>query len=426
MTNPRQPDEREVIVVGTNHRSGSMFLRDRIFVEDGALPAFLAEVAAQGLDECMVLSTCDRVEIHAAHEAPEIAVPLVQEVLVRRASLPREETLAQLYSLRGAPALRHVFAVVASLDSMVVGEPQILGQVRASHAAAIQAGTMGLVLEHTMQAAYAAAKRVRADTLIARGPVSMAASAVQVARDIHGDLGHCRCLLIGAGEMGELMLEQLRQAGLRHLTVAAVSESRAAATGRRHGCHAIALPALGQALPDADIVITDLASGRHLLDAATVNKAIIARRRRPQFIIDAAIPGDVDPAVALLDDVFLYDLDDLEGVAHEGRAGREASALAAWAIIDEALSAFERNRQERGAVPAMVRLQQHFESVRADILARPECVDAAEATRLLVNRLLHDPYAVLRRAAAEEETDSLARAAMHLFHLDDDTKEGME
>ena len=190
------------------------------------MPAFLAEVAAQGLDECIVLSTCDRVEIHAAHVAPATAVPMVQEIFVKRASLPREETLAQLYDLRGAAALRHVFAVVASLDSMVVGEPQILGQVRASHAAAIQAGTMGPALEHAMQAAYAAAKRVRADTPIARGPVSIASSAVQVARDIHGDLARCRCLLIGAGEMGELMLEQLRHAGLRHLTVAAVSGQR--------------------------------------------------------------------------------------------------------------------------------------------------------------------------------------------------------
>lgn len=384
------------------------------------MPAFLAEVAAQGIDECMVLSTCDRVEVHAAHAEPAAAVPLLQDVFVRRASLSREETLAQLYNHRGTAALRHVFSVAASLDSMVVGEPQVLGQVRASHAAAVQAGTMGPALEQTMQAAYAAAKRVRSDTPIARGPVSMAASAVQVARDIHGDLGHCRCLLIGAGEMGELMLEQLRHAGLRHLTVAAVSKSRAEAAGRRHGCDTIDLAALGQALPHADIVIADLASGRHLLDAATVTKAIVARRRRPQFIIDAAVPGDIDPAVATLDDVFVYDLDDLEGVAHEGRAGREGAARAAWAIIDEALSAYERDRHERDAVPAMVRLRQHFESARADILARPEGVDAAEATRLLVNRLLHDPYTILRRAAAEGESDRLAKAAMYLFRLEND------
>ncbi len=417
--------EREVIVVGTNHRSGSVLLRDSIFIEEVAIPIFLSELAARGLSECMVLSTCDRVEIHAAHEEPAAAVPLVEDVLVKRAGLPREETLAQLYSHRGAAALRHIFAVAASLDSMVVGEPQVLGQVRASHTAAVQAGTLGPVLERTMQAAYAAAKRVRAETAIARGPVSMAASAVQVARDVHGDLAQCRCLVIGPGEMGELMLEQMRQAGLRHVSIAAFNTARAEAAARRHGCNAVVLSALEQALPLADIIVADLGSGHRLLESAAVKKAIAVRRHRPQFIIDAAIPSDIDPAVAQLADVFLYDLDDLEGVANEGRAGREAAAESAWAIIDEALSTFERNRREREAVPALVRLQQHFDCVREDVLARRCGLDAPEATRLLVNRLLHGPYSVLRQAA-EENDDELAKAAMHLFRLDGDKRGGAE
>ena len=426
MTEHLDGAEREVVVVGTNHRSGSVLFRDSIFVEEGAMPAFLSDVVGRGLSECLVLSTCDRVELHAASTQPDTAVALMQNVLADRAGMPREDALAQLYAHRGVDALRHIFAVASSLDSMVVGEPQVLGQVRASHTAAAQAGTIGPVLERAMQAAYAAAKRVRTETQIARGPVSIAASAVQVARDVHGDLTKHRCLVLGPGEMGELMLAQLRQAGLRTMTVAAVSMARAEAAARRLGGTAVTLDAIDQALPLADIVIADLGSGRPLLTADAIRQALAARRRRPQFIIDSAVPGDVDPAVAELEDVFLYDLDDLEAVAQEGRVGREAASTAAWAIIDQALEAFEQDGRAREAVPAMVRLQQHFEGVRAHLLARGGTMDATEATRMLVNRLLHDPYTSLRQAAAKNDPDMLAQAALRLFRLDKNHTEDRE
>ncbi len=418
MTAPRERVASEVVVVGTNHRSGSVTLRDRIFVEEAAMPVFLSEVAQRGLDECLVLSTCDRVELHAATTQPGAGIAALQDVLVDRAAAPREETLGQLYAHRGAAAVRHIFSVAASLDSMVVGEPQVLGQVRASHATAAQAGTVGPILERTMQAAYAAAKRVRTETQIARGPVSIATSAVQVARDVHGTLAQHRCLVLGPGEMGELMLEQLRQAGLHDVTVAAATATRADAAARRLGGIGVTIAEIDQALPQADIVIADLGTGRPLLTAAAVEQALAARRRRPQFIIDAAIPGDVEATVADLDDVFLYNIDDLEAVAQEGRAGREAAATAAWAIVDEALDGFERDVRTRDAAPAIVRLQQHFEGVRDEILARGGDLDAAEATRMLVNRLLHDPFTTLRQAAADTNPDALAEAAMALFRLD--------
>ena len=411
--------QKKVVVVGTNQRSGLAALRDSLFVEDGAVPSFLAEMAGQGLGECLVMSTCDRVEIHAAHEDPGFAARLAEGVFARRAKLSRQELHAQLYTHMGIPAVRHIFAVAASLDSMVVGEPQVLGQVRASHAAAVQAGTIGPALENVLQAAYGAAKRVRSETAIARGPVSMAASAVQVARDVHGDLDRVRCLLIGAGEMGELMVEQLQLAGLGDLTVAAATPARAAAAARRHGCDSVTFDDLAHALPQADIVVAAVGSGRHLVGSAQVAAALTERRRRPMFFIDAAVPGDIDPAVGGVDDAFVYDLDDLESVAQEARTGREEAAQTAWRIIDEALDTFQRRQNERGAVPALVRLRDHFESARADILSTADPADAADATRRLVNRLLHDPYTVLRRTAATREDEKLTAAALRLFRLDD-------
>ncbi len=415
-----------LVLVGANHRSASAALRDKLFVEESGFGDVLGRVRAAGIGQALLLSTCDRVEVHAVHEDTGAAAQAITRILAERAGVDAAE--AGLYTLEGAEALRHLFAVAASLDSLVIGEPQVLGQVKASHRLARQAGMTGPALESVLQAAYAAAKRVRAETAIGERPVSIAASAVQLARDVHGDLSRCGGLLVGLGEMGGIMVEQLRAAGLARVTVTAPSQARAEAAARRLTAHHASFDALADSLVNADIVVTALGSGRSAIGVELMETALRRRRRRPVFLIDAAIPGDVEPAVNKLDGAFVYDLDDLERLAHAGRASREAASTAAWSIADEALAAWQHGRTERAAAPTVSALRRRFEAVRGDVLSTAAGADAAEATRLLINRLLHDPSEALRGSAAgapaDHDVEAMERIVRRLFRLDDEPAPG--
>jgi glutamyl-tRNA reductase len=412
----------EPVVVGVSHKTAPAALRDRLFAEEAELPILLAALQASGLDQAVLLSTCDRTEIQTVAANADAAVAVISRFFAQRAGVPVEELLAAAYRLEGEAALRHVFAVAASLDSAVVGEPQVLGQVKEAHRLAKAAGLVGTELDRLLQAAFAAAKRVRSETAIAERAVSVAAVATQLARDLHGDLGRCAGLILGAGEMGEFLAEHLRQAGFGRWTVAHGSLRRAVLAARRFGGHFVGLGELEPALAQADVVLAALGTGRTVIDAAMVRAALRARRRRPILFIDAAVPCDVVPDVASLDGAFLYDLDDLERLALEGRAGRSAAAAQAWAINDSAAAALRAARAARQAVPALVALRRRFEVARAEVLANGGDVDAAEATRLLINRLLHDPSQALRRLAAEggegPAAEALLRRLFELNHME--------
>ncbi len=403
----------EPVVIGVSHRTAPASLRDRLFAEEAALPALLDDLKSAGIGQALLLSTCDRTEIQAMDVAPDRAAEVITGFLAARAGVAPAELLASGYRLEGEAALRHVFAVAASLDSAVIGEPQVLGQVKAAHRLARSAGLVGPELERVLRSAFAAAKRVRSETAIAERAVSVAAVAAQLARDLHGDLARCAGLVLGAGEMGEFLAEHLRQAGLGRWTVAHPSPRRAELVAHRFGGHFVALDALAEALPRADLVIAALGAGRFVVDAPAAQDALRARRRRPILFIDAAVPRDVAPEVGGIEQAFLYDLDDLERLALEGRAGRAAAADEAWAIVDAELGAFRAERAARQAVPALVALRRRFEAARQEILAGG-AVDAAEAMRLLINRLLHEPSESLRRLA---ETGSSAEAEALLRRL---------
>ena len=410
----------EIVVVSASHRSSTVELRERLFIEERAVPGVLADLADRGVPQCLVISTCDRVEIQASHTAPDAAIGLMTALLAERAGAGAGTMRDQLYTLVGAAAVRHVFAVAASLDSVVVGEPQVLGQVKASHRAAISAGTLGPDLQAVLDAGYAAAKRIRSETAIALGPVTLATSAISVARDIHGDISRCSGLLIGNSEMGTLMLEHFAQAGLGRMAVAAATEPRAAAMGRRHGCRGVTYDSLETALGDADIIIAAAGAGQHLIDTRKIEAALAKRRRRPIFLIDAAVPGDIEPGVERLDDAFCYDLDDLESLAKEGRYGREDAARQAWQLLDAHVARFLAARAERNIAPAVVRLQRHFEAARDDVLAKVHGEGAEQATKLLINKLLNGPFRALRDAAADDGDRRATEAALtRLFGLDD-------
>jgi glutamyl-tRNA reductase len=419
MTRPMSPSVPQFSVIGANHRSASLSLREGMFVDDAAVPAVLADLAARGVDEALVLSTCDRVEVWAAGFDADQARAAAVAVLARRVGLEDAVLAPQLYGLNGVEAVRHVFAVTASLDSLIVGEPHILGQVKAAQRLARDAGHCRGALEAIVQAAFSAAKRVRNETAVGEGPVSIAAAAVQLARDLHGDLARCHTLMVGAGDMGELVAESLLAAGLGRVSVTAPRLSRAEALAQSLGAHVVPFEDLREALIGADIVLAAVGGRTRVVTAEAITQALRKRRRRPMFLIDAGIPGDIEPAVNRIEGVFLYDLADLEQVALKGRATREHAARTAAALVDEELAVFLRGRAARAAVPAIVALRQRFEDTREAVLAEVGLADGATATRLLIHRLLHAPSEAMKDVAAEgEEWREMERTLRHLFRLD--------
>jgi glutamyl-tRNA reductase len=387
------------VVVGVNHRSSGITLRDKLFIEEHALPGFIERLRAAGVRQGIVLSTCDRIEVQAAHPDPETAARIILDILAVHGALSPAEMVGQTYTFLDEDAVRQAFAVAGSLDSLVVGEPEVLGQVKDAYALARELGFAGPEMDALMQAALAAGKRIRSETDIGRRPVSIAAAAVEIAREIFGDLAPRAALVLGGGDMGEVMAHEFQAAGLVALTVIHPDPRRAEAAARGFGCHAARFEPLVERLAGADVVLASLGGRARAISAADVREALRLRRRRPMFLIDAAVPGDIEPAVNDLDGAFLYTLDDLERVAMRGRAGREQESTRAREVLEDEVRAFLQDRLMRQAVPALADLRRAFEDARAAAL-KDAGGDADKATRLLVNRLLHAPTSALRSLAA--------------------------
>ncbi|MBK8908400.1 MAG: glutamyl-tRNA reductase [Rhodospirillales bacterium] len=410
-----------LVMVGANHRTSALAMRDRLFVDAEAMPTVLGRLRERGIPQAIVVSTCDRVEVSAIHEDPDLAAERIAAVLADHAGLTPSDVGPHLRTLVGEAALRHLLRVAASLDSMVVGEPHVLGELKACHRVSQAHGMTGPELEAVLQVAYAAAKRVRNETGIVRRPVSIAAAAASLAEDVHGDLRDRTALMIGTGDLGTLIAETMVTAGLRHLFVTHPVSTRAEAAAAAFNCHVIAFADLSRELARADIVIGALGTRRYVITETMIKASLSARRRRPMVLIDAAIPGDADPGIDRLDDAFLFALDDLERVALRGHSHRQSAAPAAEAIIDAAVTEYARTRAGRQAVPVVRALHEHFEAVRRQAVA-DAAGDADKATRLLVGRLLHEPSEQLRAVAADCGDDTgrfraLQQALVRLFGL---------
>ncbi|MBT3915334.1 MAG: glutamyl-tRNA reductase [Rhodospirillaceae bacterium] len=385
-----KPDQLagSLVIVGANHRSSTMLLRDRLFISENALPSFYNRLREAGFSEAIIFSTTDITEIIIAAPAhsPAATAAEVVKLLSAHAGESRSEIEGQTYTLNGPEAIKHLFAVAAALDSLVIGDTQLLGQLRSAHRHARSNNMASAFLDNLIAAAHQAAERVSIETEIDQRPVSIAAAAVQVARDLHGDLARSTGLLIGAGEMGEMLASSMRSAGLGNLIVTHPSDQRADTLGQHLNCHIGAFEDLAQLLTQADIVLTSMNTRRFVLDAESLKAATKARRRKPIFVIDTGVPGDVDPAVEALEDVFLYTLDDLERVTREGRASRAQEAETAWQIIGDEAANFDSSQSAEAGDPVQTGSPDDIESLRRAALDEAGG-DAEKATRLLLDRL---------------------------------------
>lgn len=413
------------VVVGLNHRTAPVEARERLAVPpDGLEDAVRAVLSLDGVREAVVVATCNRVELYATgDEADAVASALRLHLLARGGGG------VSLYEHRGEDAVRHAFRVCSSLDSLVVGEPQILGQVKEAVAAARAAGALRGRLGRVMARAFQTAKRVRTDTGIAAGQVSVASVAVDLARGIFGDLVGRKVLVVGAGKMALGAARTLARAGAS-LLIANRSFDRAEALAREYGATAHPLTDLGMLLQHADVVVCSTGASGYLLTRHDVATAMKARRGRGLFLIDIAVPRNVEPAAGDLDSVFLYNVDDLERAVAEGGHGRSAASTEAERLITEELSAFRAEEQaQRSAGPTIVALRRRFqEAATAEMersfggrlrhLAEGDRAAVEAMLDALTNKLLHTPTVTLRAAAGSAEGDEVMRATRALFALD--------
>ncbi len=422
-----------LLAVGVSHRTAPVELREQLAVPGERLPALLAAMRAQlGADEVAMLSTCNRTEVYLS--LPDGDVPpgeqarRVVEWLAVQQRVAGERLQAALYAHDGDEAVRHMMRVASGLDSLVLGEPQVFGQMKDAYAVAHQAGTVGKSLERCFQQVFAVAKKVRTETAIGANPVSVAFAAVSLAKHLFSDIGDTRALLIGAGEMIELVARHLAENGVRSLTVANRTLERAHALADRHAGRAITMDEIPYALEQADMVISCTAAQVPVLGKGAVERALKRRRHRPLFLVDLAVPRDIEPEVAELDDVYLYTVDDLQGVIDSNVKAREAAAREAEAIVAERSAQFRVQQREQGAAETLRLVRARVEALRAAELEKAQAEiarggDPAEVmqrmSRALVNKLLHDPSVVLRQAAADGRED-LLEFARALFAVGDD------
>ncbi|MSP70767.1 MAG: glutamyl-tRNA reductase [Myxococcales bacterium] len=420
----------ELLVLGLSHKTAPVSIREQYALADEALVAAASrarEVA--GCRESFVVSTCNRVELWTACDD---AAQTRAELILAFAEVGRTHAVQltpHLYVHHGQAALLHLFRVASSLDSLVVGEPQILGQLKAAYEHCRIGGVTGPSLHRAIERAFAVAKRVRSETGIGKSVVSISSVAVDLARQIFDSLDRCTVLLVGAGKMGELAARHFRRHGAHELLVANRSFDRARAVAEALGGHPRGLDELESLLVQADIVVTSTGAPGYLVTAAMVRRVVKARKYRPLFFIDIAVPRNVDPVINSLDNVYVYDVDDLSGIANENLAGRHREAFAAETLVAAEASRYQSDLSGHAIAPTLAALRRHADTVRDAELERAskrlggldekqrkaveQLVDGA------MNKLLHDVFSTLKDAARTDDGAELVAAARRLFRLDE-------
>ena len=414
----------ELVVVGINYRQAALDERERYAVPRDDVPRVCRELTSNGaIAEAVVLSTCNRVEIYAIPRAGKGGNEAAAAV---RTSLGPASNA--FYTIVGLEAVRHLCRVSGSLDSMVVGEPQILGQGKEAFEIAKEAGTVGPALHGTFARAFKAAKRIRTETDIAKAAVSVGHVAVELAKTIFGDVSQTNVLLVGAGKMGVMAANHLASNGAKRVLVANRTYERGKALADLHGWTASAYEDLQFLLASVDVVICSTGAPRPILNKAFIQPAVKQRRFRPLFLIDIAVPRDIDRDCGELDGVYLYNIDDLEQVSRQNASGRAAAAVAADRIVHEEVEAIGRWHRERLAAPTIQALRDKALAVAAaeaekTIKMLPGLDEKGAATvqklaEVIASRLIRGPMTALKRAAeGKEHGDDLAAVIEDLFEL---------
>ncbi|MCC6293980.1 MAG: glutamyl-tRNA reductase [Bryobacterales bacterium] len=416
-------------VTGLNHTTAPVEVRERLAFTPEHLAGAMAGLRnAEGLLETMVLCTCNRVEITATTDDACDASNQIEAFLSGYHNVEREWLRPYLYHFNGADAIRHLFRVASSLDSMVVGEPQILGQLKTAYETARMAGTLSTTLDTIVTSAFRVAKRVRTETEIGQSAVSVSYAAVELARQIFGSLDHRKVLLIGAGKMSELAARHLSRAGASEITVTNRSPERALAMAAIFNARPVPYENFQSVLHSVDVVLTSSGAPHYILTRDNMKPVVHARKGRPMFLIDIAVPRNIEPAVNSLDGVFLYDIDDMQKVVASNMRVRQAEAEEAERIIAEEVARMTQRLQQRGAAPLIVGLQQQLEATRLAEMERmraklatltPEQRELVDAlTRGILNKVAHGPIAELRRLSALPEGADGLEALRRAFRLD--------
>jgi glutamyl-tRNA reductase len=413
-------------LIGVNHNTAPVEVRERLAIPESRLPEACKKLTEHpGIDEGMILSTCNRVEI-LANAKNGVGADL-RTFLQNYFHIDSGELNKHLYEYNEREAVRHLFRVAASLDSMVVGEPQILGQVKEAYATARAVGAVRAQLDQLVTRAFAVAKRVRTETAVGSSSVSIASVAVELAKKIFGNLHGKHVYLVGAGKMSELAARHLMAHGCASIFVANRTYDRAVSLAYKFKGHAIHFEDLHNTCDRADIVITSTGAP-HAIFRREHGEAFLARRKnRPMFFIDIAVPRDVDPAMNKLDGIFVYDIDDLQQAVASHVADRRKEAERAEAIVASEVERFQARIQTLDVVPTIVSLQDHLETIRQAEIDRvrgrlgalsPDQEMAVEAlTRGIVNKIMHTPISTLKTAAREPEATTVIDLVRRLFNL---------
>ena len=414
------------LITGVNHRTAPVEVRERLCFDAASLPGALTALKGRpGFQEALILSTCNRVEIAVAvalDDACHAGSFFADACRVDSASIE-----PHLYLFEDRDAIRHLFRVASSLDSMVVGEPQILGQLKAAYAAAKEQGAVGGFLDALLTRAFSVAKRVRSETGIGQNAVSVSYAAVELAKEIFGSLQDKSVLVAGAGKMSESTARNLRRSGAQRIFVTNRTPERAVEMARLFDAQIVDYTRFAHSLADMDIVIASSGAPHYILLKEQMREVIALRRNRPMFLIDIAVPRNIEPSVNEIDNVYLYDIDDLQRVVDGNLSSRREEAVQAEEIVDAEVERMVSRLKSREVAPTITGLQEQLESLRVAELARvrsklgvltPQQEEAIDQlTRGLINKIAHGPISELRKQAAHPDGDRLAGAIRKMFRL---------
>jgi glutamyl-tRNA reductase len=419
----------KLLVTGVSHKTAPVAVRERLAFAAGALPGALARLrACDGISEALILSTCNRVEVMVTCEDGCEAQPAVDAFLREAYKQPLDGLEPHLYRFEGRDAIHHIFRVASSLDSMVVGEPQILGQLKQAYNLAREQGALSGLLENVLERAFSVAKRVRSETGIGQMAVSVSFAAVELARKIFGSLTGRTVMIVGAGKMSELAARHLRRSGASHIYVTNRTWERALELAEVFQGTPVEYDRFAAALPEVDILIASSGAPHYILNKGDIERVIAARRNRPMFLIDIAVPRNIAPAVNDVDNAFLYDIDDLEEVVKANLRERFKEAEHAEQIVTHEVERMVARLKVQEVTPTIVSLQEQLEQVRLTELEKarrrlgpltPQQEEVLEAlTRGIVNKIAHGPISELRRQAGRPEGVPVIAAIRRVFGLE--------